>query len=265
MGPVMGIMVRLKRWIFISLAILAFDINYANSKTSDIIELLAAASATEAITQIALSVKQDLNIRLRPTFAGSSTLAKHIAAGAQAHLFLSADPEWMSYLEKRKLVNKVHRVDLLSNKLVLLQRNGTKPKTTLINFVSALSNERLVMGDPTHVPAGRYGKQALESLGLWQSVKSRAVFGASIRNALALFSRGYGSLAIAYSTDTRVYPALNIAFRFPADSHAPIIYPLALVNTEINVRAQKVFDYLQNENSRSVFTNYGFTFLPRPR
>ena len=259
----MGIMVRLKRWIFISLAILAFDINYANSKTSDIIELLAAASATEAITQIALSVKQDLNIRLRPTFAGSSTLAKHIAAGAQAHLFLSADPEWMSYLEKRKLVNKVHRVDLLSNKLVLLQRNGTKPKTTLINFVSALSNERLVMGDPTHVPAGRYGKQALESLGLWQSVKSRAVFGASIRNALALFSRGYGSLAIAYSTDTRVYPALNIAFLFPADSHAPIIYPLALVNTEINVRAQKVFDYLQNESSRSVFTNYGFTFLPR--
>ena len=93
----MGTRIRIKHWLFISLAFLALDINHAYSKPSDFIELLAAASATEAITQFALSVKRDLNIRLRPTFAGSSTLAKHIAAGAQAHLFLSADPEWMSW------------------------------------------------------------------------------------------------------------------------------------------------------------------------
>ena len=261
----MGTITSSRLWLFVPLATLAFQINAAKAATIETIELLAAASTTEAVTQITSSVQRDLNIRLRPTFAGSSTLAKHIAAGAPAHLFLSADPDWMSYLEGRNLVTPGNRIDLLSNKLVLLQREKSMPSANLTNLISALGNQRLIMGDPDHVPAGRYGKQALEYLELWQTVKSRTVFGASIRNALALFSRGHGRFAIAYITDARVYQDLNIAFRFPEKSHAPIIYPLGLIGKETNDRAKRVFDYLQNEQSRAIFSYYGFTFLPMPR
>jgi len=260
-----GAITSSRHWLFVPLAALAFQISAAKATTIETIELLAAASTMEAVTQITLSVQRDLNIRLRPTFAGSSTLAKHIAAGAPAHLFLSADPNLMSYLEGRNLVTPGNRIDLLSNQLVLLQRGKSKPSVNLKNMVSALGNQRLIMGDPNHVPAGRYGKQALEYLELWQTVKSRTVFGTSIRNALALFSRGHGRFAISYITDARVYRDLNIVFRFPAKSHTPIVYPLGLIGKETNDRAKRVFDYLQNEQSRTIFTYYGFTFLPMPR
>jgi len=251
--------------LFVPLTALAFQIGAAKAKTIEIIDLLAAASTTEAVTQVTSSVQRDLNIRLRPTFAGSSTLAKHIAAGAPAHLFLSADPNWMSYLEGRKLVTARNRVNLLSNGLVLLQRGKNMSSVNLADLVSALGNKRLIMGDPAHVPAGRYGRQALEYLGLWHTVKAQTVSGASIRNALALFSRGHGRFAIAYITDARVYPDLNIAFRFPPESHATIVYPLALIRTGVNDRAKRVFDFLQSEQARAIFANYGFTFLPLPR
>ena len=181
-------------------------------------------------------------------------------------MFLSADLAWLKYLTARDLIAPDGRVDLLGNRLVLLQRIGDAGAVTkLAGLDAALGRERLIMGDPAHVPAGRYGRQALQNLGLWAAVKQRAVFGVSVRNALALLARGQGRFAIAYATDVRAHNGLRLAAAFPPDSHAAIVYPLALVREQDNALARKVFRYLQGGRAKAIFEQYGFTFLPNSR
>lgn len=254
---------RIGRRIFLCAALMSIAPGLGKGET---IEILAAASTTEAVTALSAAVREDQGLTLRPTFAASSTLAKHIAAGAPAHLFLSADLAWLKYLTARDLIAPDGRVDLLGNRLVLLQRIGDAGAVTkLAGLDAALGRERLIMGDPAHVPAGRYGRQALQNLGLWAAVKQRAVFGVSVRNALALLARGQGRFAIAYATDVRAHNGLRLAAAFPPDSHAAIVYPLALVREQDNALARKVFRYLQGGRAKAIFEQYGFTFLPNSR
>ena len=232
------------------------------------IELLAAASTTEAVTALSEALYRDHGLSLRPTFASSSVLAKQIDAGAPAHLFLSADLAWLDYLTERGLIAPQGRVDLLGNRLVLLGRAddpGIRAFTGLEDLPHALGNERLIMGDPAHVPAGRYGRQALEYLGLWSGLEKRAVFGASARDALALLARGQGRFAIAYATDIRVHDNLRRIADFPKASHAPIIYPLALIREHDTPLARKAFGYLQDAGAKRIFERFGFTFLLKRR
>ena len=232
------------------------------------IDILAAASTTEAVTALSAALRKDHGLTLRPTFAASSTLAKHIAAGAPAHLFLSADLAWLKYLTARDLIAPKGRVDLLGNRLVLLRRvgdAGTPELAGLTGLDAALGRERLIMGDPAHVPAGRYGRQALQHLGLWSALERRAAYGASVRNALALLARGQGRFAIAYATDARAHDGLRLAAAFPEDSHGAIIYPLAAIREQDNASARTVFRYLQGGRAKKIFEQYGFTFLPNSR
>ncbi len=230
------------------------------------IDILAAASTTEAVTALAAAIRRDHGLTLRPTFAASSTLAKHIAAGAPAHLFLSANLDWTAYLEKRGLIARDGQVNLLGNRLVLLGRDDDAIDLSDPDALPrALGAEHLIMGDPEHVPAGRYGRQALRHLKLWPSVQSRTVYGASVRNALALLVRGQGRYAIAYASDGRVYDNLHQAAVFPKGSHDAIRYPLALVRENDSPLARKAFLYLQSGAAKAVFEQYGFTFLPKPR
>lgn len=235
---------------------------------SESIDILAAASTTEAITALSIALQREHGLTLRPTFAASSTLAKHIASGAPAHLFLSADTAWLSYLAARNLIATDGRVDLLGNRLVLLRRTGDSGARELAELTGldvALGKERLIMGDPEHVPAGRYGRQALQHLGLWSSLEMRAVFAASVRNALALLARGQGRFAIAYATDIRAHDGLRLAATFPDDSHTAIVYPLALIREQESAVTQRVFRYLQSGRAKTIFEQYGFTFLPDSR
>ena len=233
---------------------------------SESIDILAAASTTEAVTALAAALNRDHGLSLRPTFAASSALAKHIAAGAPAHLFLSADVAWMAYLEERGLIARHGRINLLGNRLVVLRRDDdTNDLDNLHDLPSALAAEHLIMGDPEHVPAGRYGRQALRHLNLWSQLAKRAVYGASVRNALALLVRGQGRFAIAYASDGRVYDNLRQAAAFPKGSHAPITYPLALMRKNDGPLARKVFRYLQGDVAKTIFEQYGFPFLPKPR
>ncbi len=229
------------------------------------IDLLAAASTTEAVTAIAGALKKEHGINLRTTFAGSSTLAKHIAAGAPAHLFLSADLAWLKYLRERNLLATGGTVELLSNQLVLLRRKGEPGLGNLAELTGALGDRRLIMGDPAHVPAGRYGEQALRHLGLWQSIRRRTAFGASVRDALALLARGQGSYAIAYATDARVHGNLSIAGTFPKGSHDAVTYPLAIVKEHDGPHVRTAYDYLRSGAAKAIFEHFGFTFLPKPR
>jgi molybdate transport system substrate-binding protein len=232
---------------------------------SQIIDILAAASTTEAVTAIASALKQKHGIKLRPTFAASSTLAKHIAAGAPAHLFLSADLAWLKYLRERNLLAPGGTVGLLGNRLVILHRKGEADLANLAGLARALGDGRLIMGDPAHVPAGRYGRQALRYFGLWKTVGKRAVFGASVRGALALLSRGQGRFAIAYASDARAHGNLAAAAAFPRDSHDAIIYPLAIVKEGDGPLVRKAYAFLRSGAAKVIFEQFGFTFLPKPR
>ncbi len=229
------------------------------------IDILAAASTTEAITALAATLDEAHGIKLRATFAASSTLAKHIEAGAPAHLFLSANPRWQRHLENRKLLVPGSSIPLLGNRLVLLHRENAPRLSELSLLAKALGEDRLIMGDPDHVPAGIYGKQALEKLGLWQAVSRRAVYGASVRNALALLARGQGRFAIGYQTDARVYRNVAIAATFPDGSHDAITYPLAIVEGYDSEVVRQAYRFLQGAAAKDVFEDLGFTFLPKPR
>ncbi|MDP6342624.1 MAG: molybdate ABC transporter substrate-binding protein [Alphaproteobacteria bacterium] len=237
----------------------------STASAAETINFLAAASATEAVTAISRRIGRDLGLTVRPAFAASSTLASQIAAGAPAHLFLSANVGWADYLQDKGLITAAGRVDLLGNRLVLLSRRKTEFTYELASGASlaaALGDGRLVMGDPAHVPAGRYARQALSALGLWRQVRDRAVFGASVRDALALIVRGYGRAAITYATDARLHGDLRLVSVFPADSHDAIIYPLLLIAGRDNHEARKVFGYLQDDAAGAIFRELGFSFLP---
>lgn len=251
--------------LFLCAAVMVLSSGLAKGET---IEILAAASTTEAVTALSAALQQEHGLTLRPTFAASSTLAKHIAAGAPAHLFLSADVAWLQYLTVRNLMASNGRIDLLGNSLVLISRRGDPGTSDLANLAvldRAVAKGHLIMGDPSHVPAGRYGRQALQHFGLWAALEPRAVFGASVRNALALLARGQGTYAIAYATDVRAHDGLRLAAVFPATSHQAIVYPLALVREQDSALARKVFHYLQSGAAKSIFEQFGFTFLPKPR
>ncbi|MFP6772870.1 MAG: molybdate ABC transporter substrate-binding protein [Alphaproteobacteria bacterium] len=267
-------MMRLAKTSFagtwLCLAALALPPGPANSQTIDV---LAAASTTEAVTAVAAAFKAKTGLVLRPIFAGSSTLAKHIAAGAPAQLFLSADLAWMKFLRQGNLLAADRSVALLGNQLVLLRRGGSSSVggevegglTSLAELPHALGPGRLVMGDPAHVPAGRYGRQALRNLGLWAQLKDRTVFAASVRAALALLARGQGRYAIAYATDFRAAGNLAIAARFPSNIHQPIVYPLAIVKSGDGPMARQAYDFFQGGTARRIFEQFGFTFPPKPR
>ena len=254
--------------IWLCLSAMAWPAGPASSQTIDV---LAAASTTEAVTAVAAAFKAKTGLVLRPIFAGSSTLAKHIAAGAPAQLFLSAALVWMKFLRQRSLLAADRSVALLGNQLVLLRRGdggsvgGTGGLASLAELPHALGPGRLVMGDPAHVPAGRYGRQALRNLGLWAQLKDRAVFAASVRAALALLARGQGRYAIAYATDLRTDGNLSIAVRFPSNTHQPIVYPLAIVKSGDGPLARQAYDFFLGPAARRIFEHFGFTFPPKPR
>lgn len=224
------------------------------------ITVFAAASTTNAVTDIAKLYEQSHPVTVRLSFASSSTLAKQIENGAPADIFLSANPKWMDYLFEKGAIVASSRLDLMSNRIVLIA-----PKTSPIGNLSIsidmefhrlLGEGRMAMGDPDHVPAGMYGKKALENLGLWDSVKDRLAPAKDVRAALVLVERGESPLGQVYATDAAISKKVKIVGIFPEDSHPPIVYPLAMIKETNSARAFMVF--MKSEKSAEIFRKYGF-------
>lgn len=225
------------------------------------ITVFGAASLTNAFEEVSKAFTAAGGAPVKLSFAASSSLARQIEAGAQADVFVSADIEWLDYLEQRKLIQSASRHNLLGNRLVLIAPVTSSVKLSLkpgVNLLAALGDGRLATGEVETVPVGRYAKRALTRLGAWESVGPRIAGAENVRAALAFVARGEAPLGIVYATDARAEPRVRVVDIFPADTHPPIVYPIALT-VSASPAAQAYLRYITGSDARKVFERYGFT------
>lgn len=224
------------------------------------IQVSAAASLTDVITELAEDFERSHSgVDIKPSFAGSSVLAKQIENGAPVDIFISADKDWMDYLQKRNLIKSESRKDLLSNHLVFIapeNRDMSIEFTREFNLAAKL-NGKLCTGEPAYVPVGKYAKQALEYYGWWNAIEQNLVGAEDVRTVLAFVERGECALGIVYETDAKMSKKVKLIARFPAESYSPIVYPIALTN-KANNTAQKFLEYVESDQAAEVFHRYGF-------
>ncbi len=227
------------------------------------VTVFAAASTTNALTDIGKIFMEKKMGEFTPSFASSSTLAKQIENGAPANIFLSADLKWMDYLAEKKMIAPASRADLLGNRLVFIAPAGSRlgkiAITSTLKLSELLADGKLAMGDPDHVPAGIYGKKTLESLGLWSGVQDRIARTNDVRAALTLVERGEAPLGIVYSTDAAISDKVKVVGVFPEDSHPPIIYPVAAVAGKDTPATNRFLAFLKGPEAKAIFEKYGFS------
>jgi len=227
--------------------------------------ILAAASLKNALDEASAAWTRHTGRGARISYASSAALARQVEGGIPADIFISADVPWMDYVAERKLIKPASRFDFLGNQIVLIAAKDSRIDLKIdkgFNLRGALGNDgRLAMGNVDAVPAGKYGKAALEHLGVWPSVSDRVAQAENVRMALTLVSRGEAPLGIVYTTDAASDPAVRIVGTFPPDSHPAIIYPMALLSTSTNPDAQAFVDYLRTPAAKPFFEKQGFTVL----
>jgi molybdate transport system substrate-binding protein len=222
--------------------------------------IFAAASTTDTLQTIAKAYETAQGVHVRCSFASSSTLAKQIANGAPADLFLSADQQWMDYLATKNAIAPSSRTDLLANTLVFVAPAGRSPLITVEPgfAIGTAFSGRLALGDPTNVPAGIYAKEAFTNLGWWQVLSGRLAPAADVRAALTLVELGEADLGVVYATDAKASAKVGVVATIPETLHRPIRYPIALTTTA-KPTAAAFLTYLQGATARAVFSAAGFS------
>jgi molybdate transport system substrate-binding protein len=247
---------RIARYLMPLLAVLAPVASAAQSRPPLV---LAAASLQESMTAAAGAWARQGHAKPVISFAASSVLARQAEAGGQADLFASADEAWMDYLATRNLLAPGTRATLAGNRLVVIAPLASHARVTARTLGAQLAAGPVSMADPTSVPAGKYGKAALEKMGAWAAVAPHVVSGDSVRAALATVERGAAPFGIVYATDAKASSRVRIAGIFPASSHPPIIYPLARLKASRNPEAEGFRRFLLSRAGKAIFARYGFT------
>jgi len=224
--------------------------------------VFAAASLKDALNEANSLFLFENGSGIRVSYGASSALAKQIENGAPADVFISADLDWMDYVAERKLIQPETRAKFLGNRLVLVASATSKLSLTIApNFplAQAIGDGRLAMADPASVPAGKYGKAALEKLGVWGSVSGRIAPAQDVRAALVLVARGEAALGIVYQTDAAADKNVRVIGTFPESAHPPIIYPMAILAGSTNGVAPVYVQYLLSPKAEPFFEKRGFT------
>jgi molybdate transport system substrate-binding protein len=223
--------------------------------------VFAAASLKEALDEQVSRFEAETRDRIVVSYGGSNALARQIEAGAPADIFLSADTDWIDYLDKRNLLRSGTRIDLLRNRLVLIAPADTRASLPIapgFALGAALGPGKLAMANPDGVPAGKYGKAALTALGVWTSVESRIARTDNVRAALVLVARGEAPFGIVYTTDALAEPKVRIVDTFPEQTHPPIVYPIAIVAASRSPNVQRFVDNLGSPAARAIWVRHGF-------
>jgi molybdate transport system substrate-binding protein len=235
------------------------------AEDSGTVLVFGAASLTNVLDDLSQAFTAGTGLQVKSSYAASSVLAKQIEAGAPADVFFSADLEWMDYLEQHKLLKPGSRHDVVGNRLVLIAPADSKVTLKIapgMDLGSALGAQgKLATGDPDSVPVGKYAKAALERLGVWDSLSAKIARAENVRAALAFVARGEAPLGIVYRTDALAEAKVRIVAEFPADTHPPITYPIA-VTTHGGESAQEFVEFTRGKAAAALFRKYGFDPTP---
>jgi molybdate transport system substrate-binding protein len=222
------------------------------------IVLFAAASTTSAINEIKQQYAKQSGINIQTSYAASAPLAQQIANGADADIFISADTKWVDYLADKKLV--AQQRDALGNRLVVIVPNDSKSDIKKPDDLIAKSIEHIAIGEPDSVPAGKYAKQALTKLELWEKLKDKMVPAQDVRQALTFVETGAAEAGIVYATDAAISKKVKVAVEIPEKLTVPIKYPIVLLaQGKEKPEAILFFSYLNSPEAIKVFKKYGFT------
>jgi molybdate transport system substrate-binding protein len=253
-----------QRFTLIGILLLAMLAPKAWAQTQPL-TVYAASSLTTVLGEWGVAYTQATGTPVKFSFASSATLARQIEAGAPADLFISADTDWMNYIAQRGLIRPETRRDLWSNRLALVAPAASKMTLKIapnMPMAAKLGRRgRLAMADPDYVPAGRYGRAALISLGVWPSVERRLVRADNVRGALTFVARGETPLGIVYETDAREEPKVRLVGLFPLGSHPPIRYPAAITAHSRHAKSEDFLRSLSSPKARALFERAGFTAI----
>jgi molybdate transport system substrate-binding protein len=227
------------------------------------VTVLAAASLTDAMEEIGTAYRGKTGATVRFSFASSSALARQIAAGAPADIFISANAAWMEDIEKRGLIEAGTRKVLARNALVVIVPAGVSSNTSAFSAApdfTALLGERgrLAVGDPDHVPAGIYARQALQAWGVWEQLEPRLARADNVRAALALVARGEAPAGIVYATDVQAEAMVSTLGTFPESLHEPIVNPVAVIAGRASPAVMAFADFLSGMEAKAILQAHGF-------
>jgi molybdate transport system substrate-binding protein len=234
------------------------------ARASRRLTVFAAASLKNALDAVSTLWSKETGQDTAISYAASSALAKQIEQGAPADIFFSADLDWMRYLAGQNLLAADTVVNLLGNEIVLIAPKDREVETAIekdFPLAALLGDGRLAMADVKAVPAGKYGKAALESLRVWDSVENKIAQAENVRAALKLVAAGEAPLGVVYATDAVAEPAVKVVGVFPPESHSPIIYPAAIIAGSQDPHAAAFLKFLQSPKAQALFKDQGFTIL----
>jgi molybdate transport system substrate-binding protein len=244
-------------------AALAFAAPAAPAFAGDTI-VFAASSLQNALDDAIKTYTAATGKTVTVNYGGSSALAKQIEQGAPADIFFSADLDWMKDLHDKNLTVAATEKPILGNQIVLVAPKDASTSATIapgFDLAGLLAGGKLAMANIDSVPAGKYGKASLVKLGVWDSVSANVVQSDNVRAALAFVAKGEAPLGIVYQTDANAEPGVKVIATFPADSHPPIVYPVALLSASTNPDAKAFVDWLESDAAKPAFTAQGFTFV----
>lgn len=242
-------------------AMLAVAVPAAHAES---LTVFAAASLKNALDNVNAACEAEVGEKATISYAASSALAKQIESGAPADVFMSADLDWMKYLSDKDLVRKDTETELLGNRIVLIAPADSSAATEIapnFDLATLLGDGKLAMANVESVPAGKYGKAALEKLGVWSSVEGHVAQAENVRAALALVSTGEAPLGIVYQTDAAADAKVKIIGTFPEDTHPAIIYPIAQTASSKDEQTPAFLKCLQSDKAKALFEEQGFTVL----
>lgn len=241
--------------------LLSCESHAALADTTQKLTVFAAASLKNALDDVAALYQKRIPEKVVLAYAASSALARQIENGAPADVFVSADLDWMDYLVKRHRIAR-GPVNVLRNELVLIAPAANRDNIRITRgfaLAGLLGNGRLAIADPDYVPAGKYAKAALESLGVWNAVKDKLAQADNVRAALVLVARGEAPAGIVYDTDAKADRRVRVLDRFPINAYPPIIYPAAVLAGAHTAEAQTFLAFLTSMPAQEIFRKYGFT------
>lgn len=247
--------------LLVSLAILALLPNWLSADENPI-RVFAAASLKTALDEIIHDFEQDHSQDVVASYAGSSNLARQIALGAPASIFISANVEWMDDLQARGFVRSANRVNLLTNQLVVISSQSAADLSDLRELPLAVGSNRLALAQPEAVPAGIYAKTALIHAEVWTELQDNLAPTDNVRSALSLVATRAAPFGIVYATDAHAEPRVSVVFEIPDNFHPPITYPAALVAD--GKTGEDFFEFLQSERAMMIFKSQGFEPLVSP-